>query len=809
MPRIRLGRIVLLAVSFCVFVGAEKCDEKEAPKIADEMIEGFAASCNLGNWTRAALERANTITSVYQALQNKASCKDNANLQRALGAATGMQAELRAIQADEARQRERKMEEASNDLLIALADPTLHSSIKDGLMGYYATARYELSIARADVNYINNPGYKARMTLGLERVNSHMRDLLAASQSLGDCYKDNPSVAIQLGSSLAELGGAFAPPMIGLGISAVSNLIKLAVEAARLAPSAEAIYEQRKQRMPIAMACGMEAIARDYCKAKDARLLITTATKDQNRQLLPFFYGIDLADRHLPMLYSWLDRVVNGTTDNVRDPDQAAKIALYMTRLTKAGNAKNSVNAAYSEFMKKLSRGADLRTEQNLTKTLLRDFIKILFPCMDNSGNAAACTEDMFYGGESSVDFLKGIVPDGSLQGETETAAQLINNLNLPQGAHISIMKNFERVYQLRYDQVRQDFNENVNVDLSSLVRDASRMDMEELSAMSAIERLFTFLEKYAYEEGRNGERDKVIINQLRGRVDKVYQQLLDPNSVSDEPVEVACPDPEQPAPGRTPPRNEGDLCYDVSPAAKTISVAFDTFKLDKKNVYLPSAMRGLIRTDLTTRFLRGEAPKQLRDIFRLAGQDLSLLLNRSNLTPAQVLADISAAQSLSSRNATQFRDFFAPALGAAMKDLWTAAEEFREPPAGDPAAPNRNLLSQLCVLTYISGMQWPAQVNFELCRDAMLVSREAGLRIGMQQIINRLHDKSFDERICEYEEFLRLDRLANLGLKKPGERTGPRGFVDAAFGFFGAGPEGEEVEANRAFWQQAVDSRQ
>jgi hypothetical protein len=796
MFRNRMPRFALLLLSAAIFLGASKCEEKEAPKVVDEMIEGFASGCNLGAWTRAALDRANTITGIYQTLQSKASCKDNANLQRALGAATSLQSELRAIQADEARQRERKMEEASTDLMIALSAPGLNATIKDSLMAYYATTRYELSLARADVNYVNNPGYKARMTLGLERVNTHMRDLLGASQGLAECYKDNPSVAIQLGASLAELGGAFAPPMIGLGISAVSNLIKVAVEAARLAPSAEAIYEVRKQRMPIAMACGMEAIARDYCKARDARVLLTAANRDSKRELLPFFFGVDLADRHLPTLYAWLDRVVNGT-DSIRDPEQAGKLNQQFSRILMAQNAKRSAQGYFAETKQKIDRSTDIAIKVSYIRNQIRTLVSIFY-CNQPFEDPNSC---VFSGGETAREFVTIIAPNGIPSDFDPSAgyAALIGRLQINPGDLELLEKKFNAMFASRYTEVVRDFNEKVNVDLSSLVRDASRVDMEELSPLSALERLFQFLDKYSFEDGASGQRDRIIIRQLRGKLDNAYTQLIDPNSVSDENIEVSCPED----PLREERNRGGDRCFEPSPAAKVIAVTFDTFKLDKNNVYLPGIMRGLIKTDLTTRYLKGEGPKEVRDLFRLAGQDLSLLLSRANLTPAQVMADISAAQSLSSRNVEQFRSFFAPALGKAMLDLWQAAEEFKEPPAGDPAAPNRNLLSQLCVLTYISGMQWPSQVNYELCRDAKLVSREAGLTLTMDGIVNKLHDKSFDDRICAYEEFLRTDRLANLGLKKPGEKRGsnPRGFINAVF----SSEEGHLTEEDREFWQSVI----
>jgi hypothetical protein len=48
--------------------------------VADEIIDAYAGSCQLGPWTKAALDRATELTSVFESLREKTSCKDSPNL---------------------------------------------------------------------------------------------------------------------------------------------------------------------------------------------------------------------------------------------------------------------------------------------------------------------------------------------------------------------------------------------------------------------------------------------------------------------------------------------------------------------------------------------------------------------------------------------------------------------------------------------------------------------------------------------------------------------------------------------------------
>ena len=208
------------------------------------------------------------------------------------------------------------------------------------------------------------------------------------------------------------------------------------------------------------------------------------------------------------------------------------------------------------------------------------------------------------------------------------------------------------------------------------------------------------------------------------------------------------------------------DLNACIPPSTQVLSLAHEAFKLeDNTNNFLPKVVGDFVHSDLVNRACRGETPKELQQILRIGGQDLSSLLQRASITsPAALKADIASAQTITLGSLQQFRNFYLPAVRWAMKDLKTLADRSREPPPGGPNSPVRDQLSKLCMLTYISGMS-TSEFDFnEFCRDAKIQSTN-NLVISFQDLVRKLEGKPQDRRICAYEHFLRLDRLKNQAI--------------------------------------------
>ncbi|NUM89443.1 MAG: hypothetical protein HUU37_09590, partial [Bdellovibrionales bacterium] len=692
------GKVVWLASALALASCGIGAPEENSAPVVDEMLGAFSQGCSLGPWTRAALERSEGLTQIFEALKDKKSCSGSPALRAAQGAANGLRAELRSLEADQVRQRERVLDEAGNDLLLAVGQPGLDPAVRDALLGYYAGTRYELSLARAEASYLRQPGYRSSFSWGMSGVSQHLRELLAASNQLTDCYKDNPQVAVKVAASIAELAGSFSSPAVGLGASVISDLLRLGVDMAVQMPLTKEIMKSRKVRLRAALACGLEAMSRDYCRARDARTLVDVAIREPKGEVLPFFYGVELMDRHLPVLYGWLDRVVNGGGSPV-DSEQAERINRQFSKLTQSQNQRRAADGLVASARNDVDRVRNVSDQADLVRRFLRDLFRVFYY---NNGNSWHANGGAFAGFESVMDFVRVVAgpertPPGEFDGDPD---RLISAVQILSGADLQgFVENFNALWARRYLAVVREFNEKVNVDLSSLVRDFTRVAVDERSPARAMERLFTFLSNYAYGGGVEGDRDRILIGQVRERVSGVYNELILPRSVSDQPEEVPCP----PHSGG---KDGTHKCYRESPAARVISRTFESFRLENNNVYLPSVLTGLVTTDITTRYLRGEGPRQIDDLYRLAGRDLQLLLERAHLTPLAVRQDLARAQSISEANLQQFRNFSSPALGAVLEDLKKAADEAGEPVDGGAGAPNREVLAEICLLTLVTGRE-------------------------------------------------------------------------------------------------------
>jgi hypothetical protein len=792
--KLRTGRIAFVTLSLFVLMGATDCQKNQEEKVAvaKEMAEAFGKGCGRGPWTQASVDRAAQISGLFQSLLNKQGCNNNPNVQTALNASNALQTELTNMMGPNSNVgTERQWEEVSNDLLVQI-NQTTDADIRASLISEYGTARYNLSNARANANYLSSGDYHTQMYYGFEAVNQHLREILAASNSLADCYNNNPAVAMQLGSSLAELGGAFAPPMIGAGISALSSLIQTAVDYSVKAPTARAVYDATRPIMPDALTCGLEAMTRDYCKARDARNLIDFSLKGTDGQLLPFFYGTDLQDRYMPALYGWLDKVVNGG-GTIRNPNHAGIVNGQFGRLAVARASLNTAQGYFEDFRTAIQR--DPSSEVDRVKSLLKILAHIFyqhsdgpFPFNDESS--------LFFGYESSQAFvikISGKQP----QGQPQSLDQLVESLPISAGDFNVVENEFSKLYKLRFDLMMIDFNQKVQVSAPLTVKAFRDRDFTGLSPKIAWDRMYSFFDQYAYPPGSDADFDKVAIGEFHDRVQPLFTALADPNSVSERCTPNPNPDPHRP---------RDAVC--IPPSTQVLSTAHETFKLeDNTNNFLPKVVGDFVHSDLVNRACRGETPKQLKDIIKIGGQDLTALMQRASITsPAALKADISSAQTISLGSLAQFRKFYLPAITWAMQDLKDLADKSKEPPPGGPNSPVRDQLSKLCILTYISGMSTSEFDFSKFCGDAKLRST-GDIVMSFRDLVRHLEGKPQDDRICAYESFLRVDRLKNQAVPTTmctDDRKGPR-----FHGFASQSVRSEEfprdTQDQTAFWQKAL----
>ena len=221
------------------------------------------------------------------------------------------------------------------------------------------------------------------------------------------------------------------------------------------------------------------------------------------------------------------------------------------------------------------------------------------------------------------------------------------------------------------------------------------------------------------------------------------------------------------------------DPVLKLTPAQNAIQSVYNEFRLENNNVFLPNRMSRLVKDDLTNRICKDEAPEEIEKVLYQAGSDIFDILARANLTAYQVKKDVSAAQYISAASLAEYRKFFATNIGWAIKDLHEAAEKNKEPKDGTGYAPYRETLAHLCIMTLISGMEWPEKKDSwgsdnkdsrEYCRGTQIESKEAKLVLKFSELEQNLKNRTLNQRICVYDDFVRSDRLAFRLQRKSGE---------------------------------------
>ncbi|MCM2277480.1 MAG: hypothetical protein NDJ89_05340 [Oligoflexia bacterium] len=755
--------------------------DKTQQAVVDELLTSFEGGCSAGAWTAAALDRSTRLTGVFKALNSKASCRDhqngNPNLEDALlGASTLEQALTDALERESSYRNERIAEENANDLYFVLQDPNLDAYVRAQLLSYYASQRYEVSYNRTVLNYLDRSSFASRGASGLSRFSSLSSAMLANTTQISACLADNPAKAIDIGANLGLVAGSFAPPLVGLGIAAVSQLLKVGVEAATAYPSAKAVYETRRNRMPAAMTCGLEALSRDYCKARDAYALINLDRKENTRrEPSPFFYGIELADRDLPILYQWLDQVVGGSSSAT--VDQSKKVNDQFARLNRILGMRRNTEGVLGEMDQYLKNPKFNETDRlTKIKEAIGDVIlRALFMDERGMGYPYPYPDGPFVNDDPFLlaAHLAGIPPNlAPPYRDNQSLRVFIGSLPITYTATLGseIRSRALALLAERHTRVLAEFIQKVNINPPIVIRDASSMTAGGLSAIGTLERLDRFFEIFAFGQPPYKEQDEELINQVRMNLNAIREKLNNVNATQ---------------PGM---------------AEEIIADVFKVFKLENTNVFLPTHLQNLIRNDLTTRYRRGEGPKSVDDILLTAGRDIDALLSRTKLGPVEVRGDLELAQSTTISTIAKFRGFFGSSIGNAIWDLQQQADRNREPPLSQGSrSPSRHTAARLCILTLISGTDWPQSVNKSLCRGAKIFSPDARLELSFDALdakLNGTSPVSLDDRLCLHQEFLRLDRLASQDLTGPGDSEPGKMKPSAA------------DRKSQLLWQGILDSR-
>ncbi len=691
----------------------------------DSLIDSFTVGCRLGPWTQAALARSQTLTSTLQGLLKKAECQ---GIEESINAASGIENNLAVLVKNNDLTSEFLLREQLRELALATQDPGLDEGAKAQIVKTYGDTQVKLAELQQKIRIQSTSTFDSNLQLASSHLRKNLGILVSESSHLSECYSQNPSAAFQIAASIGEVAGTFLPDVAGIASSGVSKLLQVGVEAARTMPMAEAITDTYAARMPIALTCGLEVLARDYCHARDARALVDfsgSVSSEPNA----FFRGVDFVENSLPILNAWLFEVQNG--GKAVDRVQAVRVSRQFGRVNQANRQRRKVEAIISETRIDMQNAKNDDDRAQYVKGMISKIFAVFF----------RAREDTLFVGQTALGLLQKIVGD---QVQLDPAQNEFDEyVSYAYQPHWTVDLFESRLFDPKdglftkaQAEVFRIFRERVNVDPPQLIRAATARRAQGVSPLGALYQLVRFLDQYAQDSRSDfAAQEGEFLRSFRERLIKVIKALENPEA--------------------TQPVNENAVNSET-----VYTQIYDLFELQNSNTYLQGRISRLVTDDLANRLCRGEGPQNVREVIAIAGRDISSLIQES-VSRYEVRTDLDSAQGLMSTTLSEFRDFFSLNLRWAIEDKIQLAKDNRE--TGDGPSPNRAVAAKLCLLTLMTGMEWPRDIDIRWCQGLQIQSDDARQTLSFDDLRVKLQGRPFEDRVCVYEDFLRRDRLRVL----------------------------------------------
>lgn len=283
---------------------------------SETMVNHFAGTCrsSIGNWTRSALQQTQSLVATLETIKAQQN-EDCAGLTTALAATQEIHRRLQLMTQDPAINSYREAEERKLEVLLALArtssktEPELILQLREEL---YAT-ELEIVRTRADASISRQDNDRLQLINGLSDMNQYVLSLLSQG-NLSACLAASPQMPLGIAASLLAIGGNFATPLVGAGMSAIGNLMSTTVHQLRNMPLDQAQIDLENPRMQAAMTCSLESMMHLYCDAEDSYQFVEYALRSYRSrgQVSDLWKGMDLLGRRMPVLNRWLLKVASG-----------------------------------------------------------------------------------------------------------------------------------------------------------------------------------------------------------------------------------------------------------------------------------------------------------------------------------------------------------------------------------------------------------------------------------------------------------------------------------------------------------------
>lgn len=735
----------LLATALVLSILALSTPPASADKgmIASQMLNYFSAGCpTQGEWTRAALSQAQSLTDVMRSVQNDPDCVTVSGSISQLSSLSGRIAKLQF--GDQRQILGLKQQEQELLLQLSAVDPNgLDASM---IKTQLRSVKLELAqlTGYRQFDTIHDTEVADTMSALVSNTNAFLQQAIANNS----CIVKHPSLLPGIASLTGTVAAAAYTSGISLGIMAGVDLLAITLENVRHWRVQRRINKSSESLVSSAYQCVLESLSNQWCSAEDALSIVRTkgAARPEISKDHPLLHGMRLLDRDLPVVLRWLDQVRAGadaTSQAMADRQTKALEREKMVRTTRAqGMGIIEENRILFELIHSDSPSKNDRDRWIIEKNTVRDLLAKI-----NGGNGfmsgPQITHPMLevYAQDYAPYFLLGLtlqqapkfVAGGSaiikpidqfdpfVEWQGIVGQPFRPDLNIVRAQLLLWVQNAQ-------DRVNNELSIVLNPDPLEILNKAAAKDQHGFAPYDSLGALAAFLKDQAPKSYVVGSHKRLYLDTI-ARVEDIAASIR-------TIVEPVTPLPEDPNdPGH--PKNILGRIY------KQAALDFGTVLLENR---LETSIR-LALTELLTSGTSGldsetaakllASDDVLRELKRYAGTDDLNLIAR----------DIEKSQALTVTTFSSFIDLFGKGISKNLKHY--------KKTGGTVQLKEQ---AEMC-LKLLAAPKWPKNVSKKICEGMQLPSLFVG---GPASIVvnETAMNLPYEKRACAHRNFLRANRI-------------------------------------------------
>ena len=804
---VKFGKLrILVFIVFTLGLVAKSSANDHRPDAAGPILQAFQSSCDsVGSWSAGAIANTDGITSIVTQLLLNDACKP---YKTQLDGIQSLISEVSRNFSSSTAQAYQAQDHLVNLLSLQIqttTDPTALAYLQSSLAAA-VQARAQALVSSGNEHWDHAWAQSANAVGFLNNLTAPN-----ASPTLGQCLRQSPAAAIQLGNNLLSYGSGFFSPVVGASVSVIGQLVNTAVEQLRQARYDRAIWNLQRDRMPVALRCALESMTEYYCKAEDSFSLIELAKEnDEGSDSAPIFKGLDLATRYLPSLISWLNKVEQGVVSE--DSFQAEKRNAIDAKRNSLNQLLRTIDGTINEALKSYREfpGTDETIRQSILLESISQIVNLLQQSNSSYVNGVSTqikSPTLAFQGNSyywACWLVSGYKDVSLCKTPPTTANQTAGGDGLQTYIRTEYLKkkeDFDR-FALNFignwhdsvskvqELVNSDYGRIIITNADTILGNGGESGLNGANSPAPHDTLALAVDFLTELKSQPlTQRNLGLVSEIENRLFEIENAL---KVLEGQPSDMVIIERYQSLSLAN--SQEVKICDEKRDCStQRMEKIAKIFKLKDGTQGLASSLADLVEIDLIHRIKMGQFPSEKPEILKALGLNITLTLSSSGLSDKNPLnTDLNTAQAITGTNLKNFKDFFVKAFSDAVKN---EAKNTEGEPTQSSHRPHGEMLGALCTQWLITSRipqaksevhkDWPSEEVAAICRSAKIYSAnrkkitgEDHPAISVSELETRLKNVPFSgERVCAYHRYRRKDFLSTLpafhkGEKKPSEKT-------------------------------------